>query len=84
LVAVSTDDPSVVGQFLSDGGVAVDGIYQSNLEPLGIMGTPTVLVVNAHGKVEEEFLGKLSDAGERKLLAVLGSPGAGETRPEKR
>lgn len=70
VVVVSPEGPDVVRSFLSEAGVSVDNIYQSALEPLGIGGTPTVFVVDPRGVIQEEFVGKLSDAGEKRLLSI--------------
>jgi hypothetical protein len=71
LIAVSSEPAETTRYFLGKGGVAASQVFQRPLEPLGITATPTVLVADARGLVEKEYVGTLSPAQETELLAMV-------------
>jgi peroxiredoxin len=74
VIAVSPEPVETTREYLGKAEVTVDQILQYPLERMGIMGTPTVLVVDAHGVVRKEFDGTLSQADQKQLLAMLSAP----------
>jgi hypothetical protein len=58
-------------EYLRKGGVRVDDIRQVTLSSIGVEGTPTLLLVDAAGKVTNVWYGKLSSDQENDLLAEL-------------
>jgi hypothetical protein len=58
-------------QHLAEHSIAVDHVTQSELNSLGIIGTPTVLIVDSHGVVQRAFLGKLVSRDEQEVLSIL-------------
>jgi len=70
VVAVSSESPATVKNFLSKAQVRLDGVYQSDLAPLGIPGTPTIVVVDHEGIIQQLFVGELPEARQKVLLAM--------------
>jgi hypothetical protein len=58
-------------KFLSARSVRTDSVVTHAFEKLGVRGTPTLLVVDAHGKIERAWVGALSPAQEKEVLQVL-------------
>jgi regulator of RNase E activity RraA len=52
-------------------GVSVPEILQGSLSSVDVDATPTVLVVDAKGKIQKAWVGKLSSERERQVLASL-------------
>ena len=75
VLAVSTDPPDILREYLKEGGVVVDNLVQAKPGPLGILGTPTVLMVDTAGIVRQRFIGKLSETQEKLLLTMVDTPG---------
>jgi hypothetical protein len=71
IVVVSPEDPEIVRGFLSRSGLSADKIYKSELTKLGILYTPTVLVINSRGTIESEFVGELPEVSAQRLLASI-------------
>jgi hypothetical protein len=57
--------------YLNRLGVAVDDVRQSSLGQIGVLGTPTLLLVNGAGVVTEAWDGKLQPEQEKCVLARL-------------
>jgi hypothetical protein len=57
--------------YLSSEGVHVDGIVQAEMSSIGVIGTPTWLIVNRDGIVTDAWVGKLDPAGEDQVLRAL-------------
>lgn len=58
-------------KYLNDLGAAVDEVKQASLESLKVAGTPTLLLVNRAGQVENVWRGKLSGNQEAEVLSRL-------------
>ncbi len=71
LIAVSPDPVSESQQYLNDIGVSVDEVRQSELPPLGIMRTPTLVLVDNGGIVSRIWMGKLSPVNEQDVFTRL-------------
>jgi hypothetical protein len=57
--------------YLDNLGVRVSEIVESPLGRLDVSGTPTLLVLDAHGRIKRAWVGKLDSDGERQVLASL-------------
>jgi hypothetical protein len=70
--------------YLHKAGIKVDGVRQASLSELGIQGTPTLLLIDAHEKVKRRWVGRLTqDAertayGESRLLSLQIAEGASQ------
>jgi thioredoxin-related protein len=71
LVAVLPQDVSEGRKYLDELGVSVNEIKQSNLESLGVSGTPTLIMVNNEGVVTDSWVGKLPSDKESEVLGRL-------------
>ena len=65
---VSSEDEHVTSEFLSQSGVLTDGIGKVDMPSLGMVGTPSVYIVDTDGVVRSEFIGAGQDSN---LLARL-------------
>ena len=73
LVAVLPDDTSVAKQHLNRLGVNIGDVYSSELDSIGVVGTPTLLLVNESGTISDMWRGKLTSAREIEVLNKLAS-----------
>lgn len=71
LVAVLPQDVSESKQYLSDLNVPIDHVEQSPFEALSAQGTPTLILVNRNGQVEQSWAGKLPTDQETEVLKRL-------------
>ena len=71
LLAVLPQPEDDARRYLSSLGVEVDGVKQSPLSSIPVSGTPTLILVNGEGAVEEVWVGKLPPEQEREVLARL-------------
>ena len=46
-------------------------VVSSQMNSIGVSGTPTVLLVDGNGKVQQAWVGKLSDQGQQQVQSVL-------------
>jgi thioredoxin-related protein len=68
LVAVLPEEVPESKQYLSALGVPIYEVRQSELEALGVQGTPTLILVNGEGEVMESWAGKLPPEKETEVL----------------
>jgi thiol-disulfide isomerase/thioredoxin len=68
LVAVLPEKVPESKQYLSDLNVPIDEVRQSELDALGVQGTPTLILVNGKGEVTESWAGKLPPEKETEVL----------------
>lgn len=74
VVAVFPETVSEAEHYLSSNGVHPDQVKQISLPALGIHGTPTMLLVDNKGSVQNVWVGKLETDQQNKVLrAVLSS-----------
>lgn len=71
IVTVAADPPGQIRRFLAEQGVASDQVVSAAPGSIGVRGTPTVLVVDSHGRVRESFTGRLSPDAEARLLNLV-------------
>ena len=71
LIAVLPQDVANGKQYLNNLGVPIDEVRQSPLEPLGVKGTPTLILVNDKAEVVRSWPGKLTAEEERDVLRQI-------------
>jgi hypothetical protein len=71
LIVSSQDPVSVMEDHLAQEHVAVDKVVHSQLDTIGVSGTPTVLIVDQRGVVKRTFRGKLDASREKELLSIV-------------
>lgn len=76
LVAVLPQAVAESQKYLDGEGVRVDDIKQAQLGAIGVRATPTLLLVDGTGKVENTWHGKLGPDQEAAVLAILKKAGA--------
>ena len=68
LVAVLPQAISESKQYLSDLNVPINDVRQATFEALLVQGTPTLILVDRNGEVEQSWAGKLPPEQETELL----------------
>lgn len=71
VIAVLPQPVSDGSSYLQKLGVNVSKILQSPLDSLEVSGTPTLLVVDHHGRIQKAWVGKLGPDREREVIASL-------------
>jgi peroxiredoxin len=71
LLAVLPQDSITSQKYLNELGVTVDEVKQASLDSIGVEGTPTLLLVDKDGVVQNAWVGKLPDSEESEVLAKL-------------
>ena len=71
LVAVLPQTPDEGRKYLDGEGVQVDDVKQATLSTIGVVGTPTLLLVDERGKVSEVWRGKIQPDDEEKVIGAL-------------
>jgi len=71
LVAVFPQPVPEGQKYLSSLGVTVDEVKQAQLESIGVIGTPTLIMTDGQGAVAESWRGKLPSEKESELLGRL-------------
>jgi hypothetical protein len=71
LIALLPQDAPTGQKYLQDLGVSVDEVKQASLDSIGVQGTPTLLLVDKDGVVQNVWIGKLSENEESEVLAKL-------------
>jgi thiol-disulfide isomerase/thioredoxin len=73
LVAIFPQDAEQANEYLQAHGLKVDQVISRSLTPIGISGTPTLLLVSDDGLVSGLWRGKLDEAKQAEVLAKLSS-----------
>lgn len=68
LVAVLPQETADAKQYLNSLQIPIDDVRQSSLDALGVRGTPTLILVDARGTVEDSWVGKLPAEREAEVL----------------
>ena len=71
LAVVAPDDPATARAYVASHGFAPDAMATSDLPTIHVGGTPTLLLVNTFGAIERVWMGKLSAAREKEVLAEV-------------
>lgn len=61
-------------EYLSSLGVSIEHVKQAPLDTLGVQGTPTLILVNADGKVMRSWIGELPPDEERRAIEAVTGP----------
>lgn len=81
VLAVMPDDPESGSEFLRKNDVAVPGVFNLSLDALDVSGTPTLLLVNASGRVQKAWIGRLSPEAETSVIAAVENTAANTRLP---
>jgi thiol-disulfide isomerase/thioredoxin len=73
VVAVFPNDAEAVSQTVKEEGLSLPSVSAVPLEGLGVVGTPTLILVDREGKVVRSWVGLLTPRGELDLLKAVGS-----------
>lgn len=76
LIAVAPDPVSESQKYLKEAGVTVDEVRQSELPRLGVMRTPTLVLVDNSGIVSGIWLGELSSSSQQDVISRLAEDSA--------
>lgn len=71
LVAVLPQPVKVAEEYLNQAGLLVDQVKQVSMGTIGVRGTPTVLLVDSRGVVNEVWVGRLEDEEQERVLEVI-------------
>lgn len=71
LIAVFPQSKPLAEQYLRDAVVPVSEVVSAPLNTISVSGTPTLILVDRNGRVQDVWVGRLSDARERQILARL-------------
>ncbi len=71
IVAVSSEPPHIAKAYLDSLGVSIDKVRQADFRPVGVTGTPTLLMVDNNGIVTSTWIGRLDSNREAEVLARL-------------
>jgi thioredoxin-related protein len=71
LIAVLPQDVANSKQYLNHLGVPIDEVRQSALDPLGVKGTPTLILINDKAEVVRSWPGKLTPEEEKDVLRQI-------------
>jgi len=74
LVVVMPDTAATAQKYMQDNGLAPDAIVTADLAELQVTGTPTLLLANAAGVIEQIWRGKLPPEREKTVLAAISGP----------
>jgi len=75
-LALFPSSERIGSEYLASERLTVDFVRQADLSALGIVAVPTVVLVDAKGRIEQTWTGKLSDSQEKQLLEQLRSASA--------
>ncbi len=78
LVVVTNDDPNTAKRYVDANeltNVGVVSVPSTRLNDLRVIGTPTLILADRHGRVQKVCLGKLSPRGQADVeMAILHDP----------
>ncbi len=71
MIVVSPEPPNEIKSFFDKHNIQIDNFVQTQLSDLSISGTPTLVLVDKNGIVQNTWRGKLPPAGESELIGAL-------------
>ena len=71
LVAVLPQSPDDAKQYLDSIKVPITDVKQEQLSTFGVQGTPTLILVDAHGVVTDSWVGRLPPERQTEVVAKL-------------
>lgn len=72
LLAILPGSGRATSAFMHSEGLAIPTLPGTALGPLGIQGTPTLLLVDAHGNVVKSWVGELPRSQREGVIAAVG------------
>ena len=71
LVAVMPQTEPEARSYIQGAAVRATQVVSANLDSIGVRATPTILLVNGAGKVQNAWVGLLDEKAQQSLLAVV-------------
>jgi hypothetical protein len=71
IVAVLPQSMEVAAPYVRDSIAPSVQVVSSQLDAMGVSGTPTLLLVDSKGKVEQAWVGKLDDKGQQQVQSYM-------------
>ena len=69
LIAVFPQEVGEAKQYLSALGVKIGDVRNATLNSIGVNGTPTLVIIDSKGRVEQSWVGKLSPEREAEVIS---------------
>jgi hypothetical protein len=82
LVAVLPEKQDEASAYISGHGIGADAVLSMSLTQIGVKGTPTLLLLDNQGKVEDFWVGQLDDSQQKKVFDRLKKDCANCSVPE--
>lgn len=80
VIAVLPQPQTEAEAYVKAAGLTGTEVVSADLARIGVIGTPTLLLVDSAGKVKSAWVGKQDEAGQQKILAAV-LPAAGTAVP---
>ena len=71
LVAVLPEKQDEANAYIKGYGIGTDAVLSMPLTQIGVKGTPTLLLLDSQGKVEDFWVGQLDDSQQKKVFDRL-------------
>jgi hypothetical protein len=82
MVAVLPQSKDEAASYLKEHGIEADEVVSMEVSKLGLMGTPTLLLLDGQNKLEELWVGKLNESQESEVIERLKKACAGCALPK--
>ena len=69
LIAVFPQEVGEGKQYLSALGVKIEDVRNATLNSIGVNGTPTLIIIDSKGRIEQSWVGKLSPEKEAEVIS---------------
>lgn len=69
LLVVMPDSKQGEDKDLESNGLSIDGVFNQSLGPMRVTGTPTLLLADPRGRIEQAWVGELSAQSELEVIA---------------
>jgi hypothetical protein len=70
-IVVSPEPADHIGKLMAEQGLSVDHVYQVPFASVGVLGTPTVFLVDSRGVVRDVIFGLMDAAKQDRFLKEL-------------
>ena len=84
VLAVMPDDKEAGITALQSSGVVIEGVFGQPLDLLKVPGTPTVMLVDPHGRVARAWVGQLTPTGEGEVISAASNAPPFDSRGSSR
>src|ERR1017187_1837569 len=74
LQVASPEPVDTTKTFLDEGGVQIPRILRASLKAMGVVGTPTLMVIDSGGTVKQVYQGKLNEQQQDEVLSLVHPP----------